>query len=191
MKQIIKNNIFVFTRSLTKDYAFVCKPNILNSEELMQLYKDHVYDLHSARDTKYYQHKNIINDWFYAELGKSKQRVVFRVVFDGRKDQYSRSIYRLEGSIMPIISEESIIYLEGCLQEKQRETNNYDYGYKTGAFVEDLKEMEQKESAEIESRDGKFIIKSNVLLDYLKEHTYNDLLSCIQIEPKEEKQIRF
>lgn len=175
IKEIIKKNAFVMTRGLTKDYHWVCRPNDFD-ENLLQAKMEEAFLKLSRGGT-------FTSEWYKTQLEGNDAPIVFRIVVDGRKDQYSRLIKRYEGSSFSDITPQNISILENCLQEIQEETNNYGYGY----FLQTEKNMANKrkkvENCTVEIEDGKIVIKSDILDQFLKGHTYEDLLTLLQVNP--------
>lgn len=116
MEENIRNNIFVMTRDLVKDYHWVCKPNFLNASSL----ENTIANLYGKL-----QNNGIFTSQWYQCVLDNKHRIVFRIVVDGRKDAYGRFIRRYEGSSYSEVTLESLKILEKCLQELQEKTGNY------------------------------------------------------------------
>lgn len=81
--------------------------------------------------------------------------------------------------------------------ELQNETNNYNYGFqeKSDAAKDIFNNNKHKlteENCIVTKKNEKLVIHSDILCNFLKEHTYYDLLAILQIEPnnKEKRQIK-
>ena len=177
MEEIIKKNIFVLTRDLVKDYYWVCKPTDFNEKLLLEKFEDAKYCCLSKMGI-------FTSKWYKTQLEGNNNQIVFRIVVDGRKDQHSRLIERYEGSSFSDITPQNISILENCLREIQEKTNNYGYGYRDFLQTEKKVACERKkvENCTVEIEDGKIVIKSNILAQFLKGHTYEDLLAHLQID---------
>lgn len=180
MEEIIKKNLFVYTRDKYKDYNWVCKPSNLNAEDAGNL-------MGTMEETFFKTKKsgNFIGEWYHFKLKKDDYEIVFRIVIDGRTDSVGRLIRRYEGSIIPTITDHTISILERCLLEKQKETNNYNYGFRDSLQTEkntSFTEKGQSENCTIEMKSDAIIIKSDILDRFLQEHTYEDLFALLQVE---------
>lgn len=124
-------------------------------------------------------------EWYHIKLNGNSGNIIFRIVVDGRTDMYGRLIRRYEGSIVDSMGPDVISILEKCLLEVQNETNNYNYGFTNSIKQEnDALENEKKsiENCQIELTGNKIIIKSDILVRFLQEHSYADLLKILTIE---------
>lgn len=92
MEERIKENLFVMTRNLTKDYHWVCKPSNINISAL-QSKIDNFY-------SKLNRTEIFTSEWYHTKLTDSNFEILFRIVVDGRKDMYGRLIRRYEGAII-------------------------------------------------------------------------------------------
>ncbi len=75
-----------------------------------------------------------------------------------------------------------ITTLEKYLLEIQKETNNYGYGFEDSLLLENSDLNERKRLAEnctIELKNEKIIIKSDILMQFLQNRTYDDLLTIL------------
>lgn len=174
MADVLREDIFVMTRNKFKDYHWVYKPSYL--KESMFLSKmEQVFSQLSRKN------KIFISDWYSIKFNNNYE-IIFRIVVDGRKDCEGRLIRRYEGATIKGMNSGVVPTLEKYLLEIQKETNNYGYGFEDSFQLEHRVLENEKELAEIELKDGKMIIKSNILLQFFQNHTYEDLLVNLQIE---------
>ena len=108
------------TRNLVKDYHWICKPSYLKEDALLSKMEETFFLVSKA--------EIFTSEWCAIRLKKINYLIVFRMVIDGRKDNYGRMIRRYEGSILPFVTDETIYLLENCLREVQEKTNNYGFG---------------------------------------------------------------
>lgn len=116
----IRENIFVMTRDLMEDYRWFCKPSsCVNVDNLIPEMEKIFMGLRND--------STFTSQWYCINLKDNK--IVFRIVVDGRKDICGRLIRRYEGSIIKDNNPNEMLKLEKYLLEKQKETNNYNYGF--------------------------------------------------------------
>lgn len=173
MENEIKNNIFVFTRDLLRDYYWVCKPSTISEKSLKSAMEQRYASL--KKNSKIFT-----SEWY--RLNSNEDNIVFRIVVDGRKDEFGRLIKRYEGSIVHTITEESLTQIERSLLEKQYETNNYNYGFPNQTT------SVESEICQIDMTNEQVVIKSHLLRKYLEEHSYDELLSVLKIEDNDLEQ---
>lgn len=174
MEETINKNLFVLTRDLVKDYHWVCKPTDFD-EKVLQAKLEETFSKLNKRGC-------FTSEWYRTQLEGNNNQIVFRIVVDGRKDMYGRLIRRYEGSLFPNITRQDISILENCLREMQEKTNNYGYG-NFSSTEENIEYKRKKvENCTVEIEDHKIIIKSDILVSFLKEHTYEDLLALLQVD---------
>ena len=175
MEETIKKNLFVLTRDLVQDYHWICRPTDLD-ENVLQAKVEETY-------LKLNRKGIFTSKWYETQLGGDNNQIVFRVVVDGRKDMFGRLIRRYEGSSFSDITCQNISILENCLQEMQKKTNNYGYGDFLPTEKNIACERKKVENCTVEIEDDKIVIKSDILDQFLKEHTYEELLAFLQVDP--------
>lgn len=124
LKEIITENIMVFTRTLTQDYRWYYSPFDKDNDSIRKVMdKMEMFSYTSSENGKH-------TDWKH--FNGQNGTIILRKIEDGRKDMYSRPIRRIEGVFIPSVIKESMetIYpiLESVLMQKQVESNNYGYG---------------------------------------------------------------
>lgn len=129
LKEIIEENVMVFTRTLGKDYQWFYYPFDKETASINKVVDIMEYvnlTMRGDQSRSEWQHFN----------GKSGT-IILRRVEDGRTDMHSRPIRRIEGTFLPREVRDSKdcpnrdeIYevLEQVLTQKQIESNNYGYG---------------------------------------------------------------
>lgn len=127
----IKNNIFIMTRDLITDYHWVRKPTGINDSQLISLMERTFNRMHNSGC--------FTSEWFQTHLTGCNMTILFRIVVDGRTDEFGRLIRRYEVFITPVLNSEIMLMLEASLKELQDETNNFGYGYQCFAESHTLK----------------------------------------------------
>ncbi len=177
MEDVLRENIFVMTRDLVKDYHWLCKPPYLEEKVLLSKIEEVFFKL-SLKN-------HIFTSGWYRIKFKDDYEIIFRIVVDGRTDMYGRLIRRYEGAAIKRMNLNVIVTLEKYLSEIQKETNNFGYGFRDSLQTEKSNsgnEKELRENCTIELKNDKIVIKSNILIQFLQNHTYEELLTILQIE---------
>lgn len=128
MENVLKENIFVMTRNKLKDYHWLCKPTYLE-ERILLPKMEQVFSQLSRKS------KIFTSEWYSLKFGDNYE-IIFRVVVDGRTDDYGRLIRRYEGAFVASMDPNVVATLEKYLLEIQNETNNYGYGFKDSLQTE-------------------------------------------------------
>lgn len=176
----IKKSVFVFTRNISEDYNWVRKPKNINTEALLQKMEEVNLKFHLYK-------RNFTSEWYSTRIEGNK--IVFRIVKDGQKDQNGRDIIRYEGTTFPDITRQTAFIVEDILKELQEETNNYGNGYyderKKAEQHETYNKRSVSENCKVEIDNGQIIIKSDILDRFLERHTLRELLTHLKVEPRE------
>jgi len=182
LEEQFKKNVFVMTRDQVKDYYWITSPMMIDKKSLLTKMNDLFIQLH----------KNGIftSEWYRSSL--NGQKFVFRVVIDGRLDSYGRLIRRYEGMVLDNEISVSIADLENYLAKLQVETDNYNYG-KIDEDTLRIPAEEIEEATEeclLELKDGKITLRSNLITQFLQNHSLDDLLDILAIEPNDPEKTR-
>lgn len=118
----MENNIFVFTRNVSHDYAWFLKPDNITDITLNVLLKK----MEQIYRTENNQSPVTRSGWFRYKIDDSVY-ALFRLIVDGRMDNFGRKIRRYEGGLFPnSIDPKSVIPdLNNTLLSLEAESNNY------------------------------------------------------------------
>ncbi len=123
LKDELNENLFVFTRDKDEDYHFYFIGDGYEYKSLREIVS--IMFSASAR------HNEVPYDSDIIVSKGSEGTLLMRGIIDGRRDNYGRLIVRVEGAILPPeaeINDEVKNTLIELFDEKQRETNNYNFG---------------------------------------------------------------